>query len=262
MGFCGDCYFQRGDSLFGGENSSSTGREVCGPAVGGGFLTKFMKIYLILHKSRFFYLLCLLIIYSIATALLAEKAYGNICLSVLYSLIALSCLYAVEDRAYLYVATATVAFISIVTHWVIYLLYSNNYFYIFSYISNIVFLSIITFFILYSITLHQKITLDSLFGAISGYFLVGFIWSSIYLLIASVDPTSFSQPLFTPFIHLSSMRASYFSFTTLTSLGYGDVLPLSNIAKTCAWLEAVTGQIYMAVWISQLVGLRIAQKRE
>ena len=46
----------------------------------------------------------------------------------------------------------------------------------------------------------------------------------------------------------------------MTTLGYGDVLPISDFARTCAWLEAVTGQIYLAVWISQLVGLRITQE--
>jgi voltage-gated potassium channel Kch len=49
----------------------------------------------------------------------------------------------------------------------------------------------------------------------------------------------------------------YFSFSTLTTVGYGDIVPRSNAARTLAELEAITGQIYLAVLVARLVGLHI-----
>jgi hypothetical protein len=50
----------------------------------------------------------------------------------------------------------------------------------------------------------------------------------------------------------------YFSFVTLTTLGYGDIVPVGNMARTFCWLEAVVGQMYIAVLVARLVGLHIA----
>jgi hypothetical protein len=54
----------------------------------------------------------------------------------------------------------------------------------------------------------------------------------------------------------------YFSFATLTTLGYGDIVPVSAIARTLATLEAITGQLYLAVLVARLVGLHIAESLE
>src|SRR6476620_3025377 len=55
---------------------------------------------------------------------------------------------------------------------------------------------------------------------------------------------------------------TYYSFITLTTVGYGDVTPLSTPARTCAWLEALTGQFYLAVLVAGLVGALLSRKLE
>jgi hypothetical protein len=55
---------------------------------------------------------------------------------------------------------------------------------------------------------------------------------------------------------------TYYSFVTLTTVGYGDVTPISTPARTCAWLEALTGQFYLAVLVAGLVGALLSQKAE
>ena len=52
----------------------------------------------------------------------------------------------------------------------------------------------------------------------------------------------------------------YYSFCTMTTLGYGDVIPISRIARSISWLEALSGQLYLAILVSRLVGLHIAEK--
>jgi len=54
----------------------------------------------------------------------------------------------------------------------------------------------------------------------------------------------------------------YYSFVTLTTLGYGDIVPSSELARTVSWLEAVYGQIYLTVLIAQLVALYIIHNKQ
>jgi hypothetical protein len=67
------------------------------------------------------------------------------------------------------------------------------------------------------------------------------------------------RPSFTRFGKGSSTHVLYFSFTTLTTLGYGDIVPVSAIARALTSIEAITGQIYLAVLVARLVGLNIAE---
>jgi len=53
----------------------------------------------------------------------------------------------------------------------------------------------------------------------------------------------------------------YFSFVTLTTLGYGDISPASETARNLAWIEAMTGQLYLAIFIAGLVGQHLAERR-
>jgi hypothetical protein len=55
---------------------------------------------------------------------------------------------------------------------------------------------------------------------------------------------------------------TYFSFVTLTTLGYGDIRPLTSFARTACWLEAVIGQLYLTVLIARLVGLHLVSLQE
>jgi hypothetical protein len=113
---------------------------------------------------------------------------------------------------------------------------------------------------------RQALTPDSVFGAICGYLLLGMAWGVLYAMLDTAWPGSFEVgnrlaeqvradqsrvPLFT-----------YYSFVTLTTVGYGDVTPLSAPARTCAWLEALTGQFYLAVLVAGLVGALLSRKSE
>jgi voltage-gated potassium channel len=89
--------------------------------------------------------------------------------------------------------------------------------------------------------------------------LIGFAWAFGYGIIELINPGSFSglAEIDTDNHVGRIMQLRYFSFATLTTLGFGDILPRSPSARTLATLEAVTGQIYLAVLIARLVGLHI-----
>jgi len=96
-----------------------------------------------------------------------------------------------------------------------------------------------------------------------GEFVFDFSWANAYALIYLLRPGSFRVAEAIAWRlgdwHLQRFLFNYFSVTTLTSLGYGDITPIGTLALSLSWLEVVFGQFYIAVVVAQLVGLRLAQ---
>jgi voltage-gated potassium channel Kch len=102
---------------------------------------------------------------------------------------------------------------------------------------------------------------NKIIGSLTLYILLGLIWAMIYLLILALDPQAFSgidpggwQEIFS--------RVAYYSFVTLTTLGYGDILPTNHIAEFFVYMEAIIGVFYMAIIVSSLISLRLAALQE
>ena len=103
---------------------------------------------------------------------------------------------------------------------------------------------------------ESKITADTLYGVVCVYLLSGLTWSSLYTLIEVAQPGSFyvsSAQNMDQVINWSDLL--FFSFATLTTLGYGDITPVTSVARSLALLEAVFGVLYNAILIARLVGL-------
>ena len=107
--------------------------------------------------------------------------------------------------------------------------------------------------LLFSVIRAERVTHDVIGGAIAVYFLMGIAWAVIFVLIEGVEPGSFSLAEAGKGTIWDQLL--YFSFATLTTLGYGDVSPLSAVARVWEVLEAVCGTLFLAVLISRLVGL-------
>jgi len=136
-------------------------------------------------------------------------------------------------------------------------------------------LGLMTLFLLYTtvtvllrVFAEERVTMDTLSGALCVYFLMGYLWSSLYGLIYLLAPGSFHLPMWwTPgkeqgiATDVPMNLMTYFSFATLTTLGYGDVLPISGVARAAVILEAVLGQFYLAVLVARLIGLHVAGPR-
>ncbi|MEM8829153.1 MAG: potassium channel family protein [Cyanobacteria bacterium P01_G01_bin.19] len=119
------------------------------------------------------------------------------------------------------------------------------------------YLAVAIYLILRDILFANEVTVDIIRGGISVYLLIGFVWALLYGIGVSLDPQAFSQPL----IEAESYGKSiYFSFTTLTTLGYGDIIPVSPWAKMLTNLEAIVGQLYPAILISILVSDYLSQR--
>jgi hypothetical protein len=104
-----------------------------------------------------------------------------------------------------------------------------------------------------------KVTLNSIIGSICIFLLLGLIWVMLYLIVAEFIPNAFAG------IEVLAWQENlpdmiYFSFVTLTTLGFGDLLPISPIARFLVYVEAIVGVFYMAIVVSSLVSVRISNK--
>lgn len=102
----------------------------------------------------------------------------------------------------------------------------------------------------------EPVTTRKICGAICVYLMLGVIWAFGYAILDLSHPESFA-------IQLDSKGRMvdfvYFSFITLSTLGYGDIIPATAGAKSLASLEAIAGQFYLTILVARLVGLHISQ---
>ena len=96
---------------------------------------------------------------------------------------------------------------------------------------------------------HQEVTLQTIYGALSAYLLLGLMFGSVYGAMADLG----DQQVFVQVAEPSVALRQYFSFTTLTTLGYGDVTAATDIGRAVATLEAICGQIFLVTLIARLV---------
>lgn len=109
-------------------------------------------------------------------------------------------------------------------------------------------------------TVHGEV----IYAALCAYLMMGILWAFLYALIELVQPESFSHP-HEPNMHPKLGIAAedfgmvlYYSFITLSTVGYGDITPVTPVARTLAASEAIAGQLYLAVLVARLVGLHTA----
>ena len=96
----------------------------------------------------------------------------------------------------------------------------------------------------------------SLLAQLAGYLLSGFAWSLAYALLGRLDPNSFVFSLGTKSSQsMNGFTGLYFSFITLSTVGYGDIIPVSEVARMLAIVEAMFGMFYMTLLIARLVSL-------
>lgn len=99
----------------------------------------------------------------------------------------------------------------------------------------------------------ERVSVDTLAGAACVYMLLGWIWWFAYTALENLDPGSFAGVL--PLDAGGRIDLLYFSFVTLTTLGYGDVTPTAPRAMSLAIMEAVAGVLFLAILIARLVAL-------
>jgi len=99
---------------------------------------------------------------------------------------------------------------------------------------------------------------NKIVGAICIYLLIGLVWTLSYLLIAQAIPGAFNG-LEQAVWYDNFADVAYYSFVTLTTLGYGDISPVIPIARFLVYMEAIVGVFYMAILVASLIGIRASR---
>ena len=108
-----------------------------------------------------------------------------------------------------------------------------------------------------------QVDTEVLCASVSAYLLLGVMWTIAYWLVALITPDAFAFNTTTGAKEsMQGFNAVYFSLVTLSTVGYGDITPVSKVARMLAALEAMTGLLYVAVLIARLVSLYSSPKRE
>jgi len=173
---------------------------------------------------------------------------GRLVGDALVSLMLVSGVAAVADRppAVLIVSVITVAALSVRwTNW----LFPTADLEVWREISTLVILMVLR---------RGPITARRIQGAIAVYLLLGFIWGQAYELVALCYPGAFAGAVDGG----GSLPWTYYSFVTLTTVGYGDIMPVHPLARAVAVLEALTGQLYLAIMLARLVSLELQSRRD
>lgn len=113
--------------------------------------------------------------------------------------------------------------------------------------------------------LQGEINMNRICGGVCVFILIGLCFSLVHMMVAAGDSKAYRDN-FDPSSNFGDSLSHeyrypvfvYFSFCTLSTVGYGDIVPVSRLARSCAMLESVTGQLYLAILVARLVGLHIA----
>jgi len=125
---------------------------------------------------------------------------------------------------------------------------------------SILMLAILTGLVLEHVFRAGPITADRIRGAIAAYLLLGLLWAFAYALAERAFPGGMRMERAFAGAHHQMQAFAYFSFVTLTTVGYGDITPIHPLARTLAIGEALVGQLYPAILIGRLVSLQISAR--
>ncbi|MEE8207779.1 MAG: ion channel [Nitrosomonadaceae bacterium] len=210
-------------------------------------------------KDRFLFLLisilCLLVLAPIFKGFVGIR----ILMDIFFTSILISAVYAVSKKKYILLIAALLALPMLVSIW------SDNFVKVPSLVLvgdcfGILFMAFMVIVILSFIFREQEVTSNVIYGAIVVYLLIAIMWAFVYSVLESIHPGSFA--IGNSQIEVGRPLFIYYSFVTITTLGYGDITPITATANSFSFLEAVTGQIYLVVLVARLVGIHIAQSMD
>ena len=240
----------------------SKGKE---SVTGGG---RFQVLKRMWWEERYTVLLVSVFCYIILSALLPHKTWGTVFLDLVFLALVFSVVFEVARVRALLSVLGILGVLAILGH-IISLLWQGTL------ASKIILSATFIPFIaaaIYRISKHvlirpKVVTRNTIWGAIIIYLLIGVLFSNIYILIEILTPGSFLISSSAGKLVISSAKDvsrvfGYFSFVTLTTLGYGDILPVKDLSRTMAWIEAFIGQVYLAVIIARLVGMSRYKQHE
>jgi len=209
-------------------------------------------------RNRFLFLFLSFILLFALGPFLERWFTISVLLNMLITAILMSAIYAISRNKTTLIAGIVLAVPFFLGRWAIYFidLFSLK---ILGALSGVIFFGFISAVVVKNLFSETKITLDLVMASVCGYLILGLGWSFVYATIELAAPGSLYAA---QWLGKDLSILTYFSFVTLTTVGYGDITPVSAAARNFAVLEAVIGQIYLTVLVARLVGMHISQSMQ
>jgi voltage-gated potassium channel len=205
-------------------------------------------------------LLIALALFFICAPFVEEIKGGDLIVSVLFSLVLIAGVLAVADRKRILVIAIVLAIPAIAGRWI-------NHFRpdlvppAFFLVAGLFLIAFVVARLLRFVLRAPSVNVEVLCASISAYLLLGLMWTLAYWLVDRLTPGgAFSFNTNAGTRSMNGFTGFYFSFITLSTVGYGDITPVSRIARWLAAMEAMTGLLYVAVLIARLVALYSSPK--
>ncbi len=194
---------------------------------------------------------------------------GLIVASALFTLLMLTAIVVTSTNRLIIILAISLILPDLILLWARHELLENEWRFILRNSLDVAILSLVTISILKYIFSAKIVSFDYINAALCVYLILGILWVSLYSIAESIQPGSFHLPDdgLVDFIGQSAdadtfVRRIYFSFVTLLTLGYGDMVPINSIARLLAIMEALIGQIFLVVLVARLVGIQVSQSLE
>jgi hypothetical protein len=214
-------------------------------------------------RSKFSYLFATQVSLVVLFPYLAKPGLSTVIFRITSALAFVAAVYAVSDKRAQWITGLLLAVpTAILNTWVTFHVASSATV-VLSLVSTLIFLGFTMIVLLRAVLRTETVTRDTIYGALSVYFLMAFVWGIAYMLLETLQPGGLSvDAVRHPNHAVDWFDCMFYSFVTLTSLGYGDMVPISAQCRSLSILEAVSGIMYVAVLVARLVGLYSSRNRE
>jgi hypothetical protein len=210
-----------------------------------------------LYQRRFFILLVLILLTIGLTPFLDDFIQTRILMDVFLTIIFFAIIFAIKSKRSQVIISSILVLPLVASTWSFYF-YHYNHISLLARIFGALFFGYAVVIILQIIARSTEVTKETIFAAVVAYLLIALMWGFLYMILESLIPGSFNFA--DKEIRSENMRFEYFTFVTITTLGYGDITPVTNKASVLVLLEALIGQIYLVVLVAWLVGMYVSRK--
>lgn len=185
-----------------------------------------------------------------------DDAFGRLLIDALFTLLMLAGVATVSKQRSAVIAVAVVALAGLAVRWLGRFTPSESTEIAIA-LSGVASVVTLAYVVLAQVFRAGDVNRHRIMGAIAVYLLLGLAWGETYFALALADPAAFS-------VHATvgsrPQEWMYYSFVTLTTVGYGDITPVAPLARALATFEALTGQLYPAILLARLVALEVSSR--
>lgn len=208
-------------------------------------------------RERFFILICLLLGLLVLVPIFNRYVVARIFMDIFISAIAISMVFTISHNKRYVIAGLSLALVMLMSLWLQYFI-PNKAIDAVGMLTGVFFVGLVISSFLGFMIKSADVNLEVIYMAILLYLSAALMWAFIYAFLELVDPASFNIDVDHPQEYFLVFQ--YYSFVTITTLGYGDITPVTEVAKAFSVLEAIVGQLYLVVAVAWLVGMHVSSR--